>query len=156
MMGWGGQLVAPIHTCLSIASRAAEGESLERREPAIRADDVVIGNFDGRLPARLRAGIDGECGETVGVRGVAYRRPDRILPHIDRRPLAGSGGPTDAITRHCGGSKNSSLDGSDVPPPPSTICTAPLVLSMMSIAVDRGIGVSVRSDSQPRIGWQRS
>ena len=50
MMDGGGQLVVPIHTCLSVASRAAEGEALERLEPAIRADDVE--SFTLRRPRR--------------------------------------------------------------------------------------------------------
>jgi hypothetical protein len=30
------------------------------------------------------------------------------------------------ITRHCGGLKKSWFDGTDVPPPPMTMCTVPL------------------------------
>jgi hypothetical protein len=64
--------------------------------------------------------------------------------------------PTDVITRHCGGLKNSVFDGADVPPPPMTMCTVPLVVSITSVAVAAGTGVSVAFSSRPRIGCERS
>jgi hypothetical protein len=45
------------------------------------------------------------------------------------------------MTRHAGGSKNSWFDGTDVPPPPMTMCTVPLVVSITSVAVAAGMGI---------------
>ena len=60
------------------------------------------------------------------------------------------------ITRHCGGSKNSAFDGADVPPPPMTMCTVPLLVSITSVVVAAATGVRVAFASWPRIGCERS
>ena len=46
--------------------------------------------------------------------------------------------------------------GADVPPPPMTRCTVPLVESMSSLRVSTGIGVRVSVPSVPRSGCDRS
>ena len=60
------------------------------------------------------------------------------------------------MTRHCGGLNSSPFDGADVPPPPMTMCTVPLVVSTTSVRVPAGIGVSVALACWPRIGCERS
>src|SRR5262249_61443058 len=49
---------------------------------------VVVGDLDRGEVAALRPGIDGECGEAVGVGRVSHCRPGRVLLHVDRRTLA--------------------------------------------------------------------
>jgi len=56
------------------------------------------------------------------------------------------------MTRHAGGLKNSRFDGTDVPPPPMTMCTVPLVVSITSVTFATGTGVRVAFDVWPRIG----
>src|SRR5258708_10745155 len=70
--------------------------------------------------------------------------------------VAGSGRRTAVITRHCGGLKNNLLDGTDVPPPPMTMCTVPLLVSITSVAGAAGAGVRGAFASRPRIRGQRS
>src|SRR4051812_40817520 len=72
-----------------------------------------------------------------------------------RLPLAPTG-PTPVITRQAAGSKNSALDGTDVPPPPITRCTVPFEVSTMDGSVATGTGVSVSLACWPRMGWDRS
>src|SRR5262249_2005884 len=144
--------------CGLVAAWAAQHERFEGGHTAVWTRYVVVGDLDRGEVAALRPGIDGECGEAVGVGRVSHRRPGRVLLHVDRRTLAcfGSGSPTAVITRHCGGLKNNWFDGKDVPPPPITMCTVPLVVSITSVAVAARIGVRVRFYCWPRIGCDRS
>jgi len=59
-----------------------------------------------------------------------------------RLPVVGSGAPVAVITRHAGGSKNSCFDGTDGPPP-MTMRTVRLLVSITSAAVAPGTGVRV-------------
>jgi hypothetical protein len=68
----------------------------------------------------------------------------------------GPTGPTAVITRQAAGSKNSPLDGTEVPPPPITMCTVPFDVSTVDSSVATGIGVSVSFGDAPRIGCERS
>ncbi len=73
-----------------------------------------------------------------------------------RLPVAGSTAPTPVMTRAFGGLKKSWLDGAEVPPPPITMWTVPLVVSMVRVPVATGIGVRVSVGCWPRMGCERS
>ena len=48
------------------------------------------------------------------------------------------------------------MDGTEVPPPPITMWTVPLVVSITSVAVAAGMGVRVWFAWAPRTGWEGS
>src|SRR5215469_18381530 len=74
--------------CGLVAAWAAQHERFEGGHTAVWTRYVVVGDLDRREVAALRPGIDGECGEAVGVGRVSHRRPGRVLLHVDRRTLA--------------------------------------------------------------------
>src|SRR5262249_2483728 len=74
--------------CGLVAAWAAQHERFEGGHTAVWTRYVVVGDLDRGEVAALRPGIDGECGEAVGVRRVSHRRPGRVLLHVDRRTLA--------------------------------------------------------------------
>src|SRR6516162_9196006 len=74
--------------CGLVAAWAAQHERFEGGHTAAWTRYVVVGDLDRGEVAALRPGIDGECGEAVGVRRVSHRRPGRVLLHVDRRTLA--------------------------------------------------------------------
>ncbi|WP_372563303.1 hypothetical protein [Streptomyces aureus] len=53
-------------------------------------------------------------------------------------------------------SNRTSIDGTDVPPPPMIMWTVPSVVSTTSVRVDAGSGVIVSLGWWPRIGCERS
>src|SRR5260370_7342535 len=72
-----------------VAAGALQREGFERGELAVRPHHVVIGDLDRGNAAAIRPGIEGECREAVGMRGIAHRRPGRLFLHVDRWTLAG-------------------------------------------------------------------
>src|SRR5499427_4784631 len=74
--------------CGLVAAWAAQHERFEGGHTAVWTRYVVVGDLDRGEVAALRPGIDGECGEAVGVGRVSHRRPGRVLLHVDRRTLA--------------------------------------------------------------------
>ena len=77
----------------------------------------------------------------------------------ERRDDRGGQQPDQGDDPNCSrtaGSKNSALDGAEVPPPPITMCTVPFVVSTVDRSVATGTGVSVSLGCWPRIGWERS
>src|SRR5215510_3165564 len=74
--------------CGLVAAWAAQHERFEGGHTAVWTRYVVVGDLDRGEVAALRPGIDGECGEAVGVRRVSHRRPGRVLLHVDRLTLA--------------------------------------------------------------------
>src|SRR5262245_57869339 len=74
--------------CGLVAAWAAQHERFEGGHTAVWTRYVVVGDLDRGEVAALRPGIDGECGEAVGVGRVSHRRPGRVLLHVDRLTLA--------------------------------------------------------------------
>ena len=61
--------------CGLVAAWAAQHERFEGGHTAVWTRYVVVGDLDRGEVAALRPGIDGECGEAVGVGRVLHRRP---------------------------------------------------------------------------------
>jgi hypothetical protein len=65
-----------------IRGGTGEGEAVDRAAGAVGAGHRVVGDAHGGVAARA-ARVDVEGGEPVGVVGVAYRGPGRVLGHVD-------------------------------------------------------------------------
>ena len=63
-----------------------------RRVHRVGAECVVVRDRDRRLAARLRARVHVEHGDAVPGRGVAARRPGRVLHRVGARPVIDAGG----------------------------------------------------------------
>src|ERR1700722_11301552 len=70
-----------------VAPRAPQRERFELRQLTVWPHHVVVDDLDAGKPAALRARINGEGREAVGVCGVPYRRPRCVLLNVDWRPL---------------------------------------------------------------------
>src|ERR1700757_3441146 len=73
---------------LLIPPRPGQRERLERRDLAVRPDHIVIHDLDRGGAAAHFTWIERECRKAVRMRGVAHRRPWRLLLDINRRALA--------------------------------------------------------------------